>query len=383
MRMRNYTLLRIWGIPIRINVSLVVFLPILAYLIGSGTQIEFYAGLIEAFTTEPIDVATLREGNTPWLVGLAAGVALFASVLVHELGHSWVGRRYGLHVESITLWILGGLASFREFPKEWQREFWIAIAGPITSLVLGAVCLAGLQGLGGGSPVLVFVLGWVGVTNVVLAVFNLLPAFPMDGGRILRSLLARNRSYASATRIAARIGVGFAFLFAVVGILEFSPILLLLAWFLYGAATTESRITTITELLEGITVGDVARRDLRTVDAGDTLSEFTGRMIREKTTVYPVTRGGRIVGVVSLADLKRANDRDHESATVGDVMSEDVPRLQASAPAFETLELFGRTEEGVVFVEERSEVVGVVTTEDVGEVLRFQRESEFEMRLPA
>jgi Zn-dependent protease/CBS domain-containing protein len=381
--MRSYTLLRIWDIPIRINVSLLVFLPILAYLIGTGTQIEFYAGLIETFTTEPIDVATLREGNTPWLVGLAAGIGLFASVLVHELGHSWVGRRYGLHVESITLWILGGLASFSEFPKEWQREFWIAIAGPITSLGLGVVCLGALQGLGGASPVLVFLLGWVGVTNVVLAVFNLLPAFPMDGGRILRSLLARNRSYASATRVAARIGVGFAFLFAVVGILQFSPLLLLLAWFLYGAATTESRITTMTELLEGITVGDVARRDTRTVEAGDTLADFTNRMIREKTTVYPVTRGGRIVGVVSLADLKRANDRDHDTATVADVMSEDVPRLAVSSPAFEALELFGRTEEGVVFVEEGSEVVGVVSSAEIGEVLQFQRESEFGARLPS
>jgi CBS domain-containing protein len=205
----------------------------------------------------------------------------------------------------------------------------------------------------------------------------------MDGGRILRSLLAHNRSYASATRVAARIGVGFAFPFAVVGILQFSPLLLLLAWFLYGAATTESRITTVTKLLEGITVGDVARRDIRTVEASDTLADFTNRMIRERTTVYPVTRRGRIVGVVSLADLKRANDRDHDTATVGDVTSEDVSRLAVSSPAFEALELFGRTEGGVVFVEEGSEVVGVVSAAEVGDVLQFQRESEFGVRLPS
>jgi Zn-dependent protease len=375
--MRNFTVARVWGIPIKINVSLLVFLPILAWLIGSGTQIEVYAAIVGLLTGFPLDVAALRAGNTPWLIGVVAAVGLFFSVALHELGHAWVARRYGIGVESITLWILGGLASLSSMPKEWNREFWIAIAGPITSLLTGVAFWAGLLALPESAPVAVFVVGWLAVTNVVLAVFNLLPAFPMDGGRILRSLLARNRSYASATRVAARVGVAFAFLFALVGVLQFSPILLLLALFIYGAATTESRVTMLTEALDGFTVGDLMRSEFRSVEAAETLAAFTDRMIRDKTTVYPVTRGGRVVGIVSLEDLRRADDRDHEVATVGEVMSEDVPRLSRTAAAVECLDLFRQTPEGVVFVEERGDVVGLLSTAEIGAALEFQARDEF------
>jgi Zn-dependent protease len=375
--MRNFTVARVWGIPIKINVSLLVFLPILAWLIGSGTQIEVYAAIVGLLTGFPLDVAALRAGNTPWLIGVVAAVGLFFSVALHELGHAWVARRYGIGVESITLWILGGLASLSSMPKEWNREFWIAIAGPITSLLTGVAFWAGLLALPESAPVAVFVVGWLAVTNVVLAVFNLLPAFPMDGGRILRSLLARNRSYASATRVAARVGVIFAFLFALVGVLQFSPILLLLALFIYGAATTESRVTMLTEALDGFTVGDLMRSEFRSVEAAETLAAFTDRMIRDKTTVYPVTRGGRVVGIVSLEDLRRADDPDHEVTTVGEVMSEDVPRLSRTAAAVECLDLFRQTPEGVVFVEERGDVVGLLSTAEIGAALEFQARDEF------
>jgi len=116
--MRSYQLLTVWGIPIRINTSLLIFLPILAWLIGSGQQIELYAGLIERLTGVGFDLARLRAGSTPWLIGVVAAVGLFVSVTIHELGHSWVALRYGLEIESITLWILGGLAALKTFPKE-------------------------------------------------------------------------------------------------------------------------------------------------------------------------------------------------------------------------------------------------------------------------
>ncbi|MEF8869500.1 MAG: site-2 protease family protein, partial [Haloarculaceae archaeon] len=246
--MRSFTLGDIWGIPIRINTSLIVFLPVLAWLIGSGGQIEIYAGFIETLTGVGFDLARLRAGSTPWVIGVAAAVGLFASVTVHELGHSWVALRYGLTIESITLWILGGMAALSAIPREWNREFWIAIAGPVTSVLLAAVCYVGLLVVPSSLVVPRFLFGWLAITNVTLAVFNLLPAFPMDGGRILRALLARRRPYASATRIAGRIGVIFAFVFAIVGVFTFQIILLLLAFFVYGAATTESRTVLLDEL---------------------------------------------------------------------------------------------------------------------------------------
>jgi Zn-dependent protease len=372
--MRSFTLGDIWGIPIRINTSLIVFLPVLAWLIGSGGQIEIYAGFIETLTGVGFDLARLRAGATPWVIGVAAAVGLFASVTVHELGHSWVALRYGLTIESITLWILGGMAALSAIPREWNREFWIAIAGPVTSVLLAAVCYVGLLVVPSSLVVPRFLFGWLAITNVTLAVFNLLPAFPMDGGRILRALLARRRPYASATRIAGRIGVIFAFVFAIVGVFTFQIILLLLAFFVYGAATTESRTVLLDELLTGITVGDIATRDVTAVPAETTVEELGERMLRERRTVYVVLgEGGSIVGVVSLDDLKQARKRDRSQDTAGAVMRE-VQRVTTDADAFDTLALLNQAGSTDALVEEDGAVVGVLSRSDYSRALTFQRE---------
>jgi Zn-dependent protease/predicted transcriptional regulator len=370
--MRSYTVTSVWDIPIRINVSLIVFLPILAYLIGSGGQIELYAGVIESLTGRGFDLGTLRSGRMPWVIGITAATGLFVSVTLHELGHSWVALRYDLEIESITLWILGGLAALSEIPREWNREFWIAIAGPITSVLVGGVCYAAVLAIPESSQVIRFVVGWLAIVNVTLAVFNLLPAFPMDGGRILRAILARSRPYASATRIAGRIGVVFAVLFAVFGVLNFNPIFLLLAWFIYGAATTESRTVLLDELLHDITVGDIMSRDPRTVEADTTLREFADRMVRDRRTVYPVTDGGEVVGAVSLADLGGQRNVDRESATVRSVMRE-VPRIDAGADAFDTLAAHGGRGGLLALVTEDGAVAGVLSDSDYSHALTIQR----------
>jgi Zn-dependent protease len=371
--MRSFTVGSVWGIPIRINTSLIIFLPILAWLIGSGGQIQVYAGFIEALTGVGFDLARLRAGSTPWVIGITAAVGLFVSVTIHELGHSWVALRYGLTIESITLWILGGMAALTSIPREWNREFWIAIAGPITSVLLAAACYAGLLVVPGSLPVPRFLFGWLAITNVTLAVFNLLPAFPMDGGRILRALLARRRPYASATRIAGRIGVVFAFLFAIVGVFTFQIILLLLAFFVYGAATTESRTVLLDELLEGITVGDIVTRDVTALPAATTIEELGSRMLRERRTVYPVLgEGGSIVGVVTLEDLKQARKRNRDAVTVEAVMRE-VPRVGTTADAFDTLALMNQAGSANALVEEGGAVVGVLSQSDYAHALTIQR----------
>ncbi|MFB6280605.1 MAG: site-2 protease family protein [Haloferacaceae archaeon] len=367
--MRNFTVGRIWGIPIRISISLVVFLPVLAWLIASGGQIESYAGLIAGLTGVGFDLGVLRAGTTPWVIGVAAAVGLFVSVTIHELGHSWVALRYGIEIESITLWILGGIASLSEIPREWDREFRIAIAGPAASVLVAAVCYAGLLATPASLPVARFVLGWLAVVNVTLVLFNLLPAFPMDGGRVLRALLSRSRPYESATRLAARLGVAFAVLFAVVGVLGFNPLLLLLALFLYGAATTESRTVMLDGLLEGLTVGDVMTRDPRTIPADAGLDDLADRMAADRQTVYPVTDGDGVVGVVSLADLA---GRSRDATTVGSV-ARDVPRIPATADAFETLARLHADRAADALVVENGTVLGVLSESDYAHALTVQR----------
>ena len=371
--MRGYTILEVWGIPIRVNTSLVVFLPILAWLIGSGQQIELYAGLIGGLTGVGFDVGRLRAGATPWLVGVLAAVGLFVSVTLHELGHSWVALRYDIEIESITLWILGGLAALKTLPREWDREFWIAIAGPITSVLVGVACYAAVLVTPGSLQVSRFVLGWLAVTNVVLAGFNLLPAFPMDGGRILRALLARSRPYGTATRIAARIGVVFAFLFAIVGVLNFQIIMLLLALFIYGAATTESRTVLLDELLEGLTVGDVMTRDPATVPGDATVEAFGNQLLRDRQAVHLVTDdGGVVVGVVTLEDLRSIRRDEHDATRVEEIMR-PVAGVEADADAFEALAALNESGSGSALVRRDGELVGVLSEADYAHAMTVQR----------
>jgi Zn-dependent protease/CBS domain-containing protein len=371
--MRSYTITSVWGIPIRVNTSLLIFLPILAWLIGSGGQIELYAGVIEGLTGVGFDVPTLRAGFTPWLIGIGAAVGLFVGVTLHELGHSWVALRYGLEIESITLWILGGIASLRSIPREWDREFWIAIAGPVVSVLVGAVSYAVLLVVPPGLQAVRFVIGWLAIVNVVLAGFNLLPAFPMDGGRILRALLSRSRPYAIATRLAARVGVVFAFLFAVVGALSFNLIMLLLAWFLYSAATTESRTVLTDELLHGLSAGDIMSRGPETVSANTSVAELVDRILHERRTVYPVTDvAGEYIGIVTLENLRDVASADQDTTRVDEVMAEPL-RVGATADAFETLSLLAQSGTRAALVEDDGVVVGVLSESDFAHVLTIQR----------
>lgn len=372
--MRNITLTEIWGIPIRINFSLLVFLPILAWLIGSGEQIAIYAGYIGGLTGVPFDIAVLRSGVMPWIIGIIAALGLFFSVTLHELGHSWVALRYGLSIESITLWILGGMAAFDRIPREWDREFWIALAGPTTSVLVGGVAY-GLMVLTPASfHVLRFIFGWLLVANLVLAVFNLLPAFPMDGGRILRALLARSRPYASATRLAARIGKFFAILFAVVGVLGFNIILLLLAFFIYTAASSESRTVVVDELLDGITVGDIMTKHPPTVSSETSLDSFISRLIQDRQTIYAVSdEDDGIRSIVTLDDIRTVDKTDHEVTTVGEI-ARAAPTLQAEADAFDSLTVLTRSGAKAAIVEIDGEFVGTLSQGDYSNAITFQRE---------
>jgi Zn-dependent protease/predicted transcriptional regulator len=371
--MRSYTVTSVWGIPIRVNISLLVFLPVLAWLIGSGQQIEIYAGFIEGLTGVGFDVARLRAGSTSWVIGIAAAIGLFVSVTVHELAHSWVALRYDVEIESITLWILGGIAALKSVPREWNREFWIAIAGPISSYLVAGVCYVAVVLAPGDLQVSRFVVGWLAITNVVLATFNLLPAFPMDGGRIFRALLARSRPYGSATRIAARVGVGFALLFAIVGVLNFQLLLLLLALFIYGAATTESRTVLLDEFLEGVTVGDIMTRDPPTVSADLTLEEFGDRLLRDRSPVHLVVDdGGSPLGVIALEDLRRARKGEAAPARVGDVMR-DVPQVAPDTDAFDTLAQLNGAGGSTAIVVDGERTVGVLSQADYAHAMTIQR----------
>lgn len=370
----NYTLFRVWGIPIRVNVSLIVFLPILAWLIGSGEQLAAYASIINSLTPATVDPAALAEVDR-WVVGTAAAVGLFASVTLHELGHAWAAMRYDIEVESITLWILGGLASLSEMPKEWNREFWIAVAGPVTSVLVGVAGILALFVIPPSATLLVFAVGFIAVINIILAVFNMVPAFPMDGGRVLRALLARDRSYADATRAATRAGAMFALVFMILGVLAFSPLLILVAAFIYIVGKSESKAVVLDELLTGFRAGDLIAESDPVASDDSLASVFTRLFAARRTDLTVVDASGAIIGAITASTLSEIDPDEYESTTAGDVAATDLPRIDADTSAFDALQVLSRARAGVAFVERDGEPIGLISNTDFAAVLNIRRGS--------
>ncbi len=361
--MKNFEIGRITGIPIRLNVTLVVFLPLLAWLISRDAQLAFYTGVVNSIAPQAIDVAAIQSGSTPTVVGVATALGLFVGVLLHELGHSWTARRYDVTITSITLWIFGGMAHMENLPEDWDVELYVALAGPVMSVLVGAGCYA-LLFLLPAQPILVFVVGSLAVINVTLAVFNLVPAFPMDGGRVLRALLARSRPYAEATQTAATVGKFIAVLMAVFAVLALAPILLLVAMFVYVAAGAESRTTVVRELLKGITARELMSTEVRTVTPETTVAEFLDRALGERTTAYPVMERGTVTGVVTLDSIRGVSPESRSSTTVADVMGPAPPSIDPDADAFEALMAMSAAKGDRILVVEDGRFRGQITTAD-------------------
>ena len=362
--MRNFNIGTVTGIPVRLNVTFVLFLPALAWLISRPAQLSLYADVVGRVSPRTVDVAALQAGRTPLAVGVVGAVGLFVGVLLHELGHSWTARRYDVTITSITLWIFGGMARMDDLPEDWNVEFYVALAGPATSLLLAAGCY-GLLFVVPADPVVVFLVGWLAVVNVSLAVFNMLPAFPMDGGRVLRALLARSRPYAEATRTAATAGKGTAILLALAAVVSFAPVVLLVAMFVYVAAGAESRAAVLRELLGGMTVRELMSTDVRTVTPDATVEEFLDRVAAGRATAHPVMDRGTVTGLVTPAAARAVPLGERAGRTVADVMDGAPPSVAPSDDAFETLRaMSGATSDRVLVVED-GRFVGQVTNEDL------------------
>ncbi|SIR67298.1 Zn-dependent protease (includes SpoIVFB) [Haladaptatus litoreus] len=367
----------LFGIPIRLGISFLLILPLLAYLIGS--QVGLTVDLINGIFGTPLDPEPLTAGLLPWLLGVGAALGLFASVLLHELGHSLVARRYGLETESITLWFLGGLAQFAELPDDWRQEFAIAIAGPVVSVALGILFYGSFELLAGRFPAVRFVIGYLAVLNVVLAAFNMLPGFPMDGGRVLRAVLSRNRSRLQATRIAAAVGKGFAFLLGITGVFTFNLFWIFIAFFIYIAATSETRQVVMQAAFERLTVREIMTpaAELDTVAPETSIDTLLDRMVRERHTGYPVVDGNDLVGIVTLEDVQeRASDR-RDDAIVNDIMSTDLVTVRPGGEATNALTTLQQEDIGRLLVTEGDgSLAGLISRTDLMTVLEITQISQ-------
>ena len=367
----------IFGIPIKLDVTFLLILPVFAYLIGM--QIGTAAEVLNLSMGAGIDVAAVTTPWwMPWALGLSAAIGLFVGVLLHELGHSVTAQRYGYPIDSITLWLLGGIAALSEMPEDWKQEFAIAIAGPIVSVLVGVgsflLFLVTPEAMDGAR----FVLAYLAILNVFLAGFNMLPAFPMDGGRILRALLARSQPYARATQQAATIGKIFAFLLGLFGLLGFNIILIAIAFFIYIAASGEERHVLLKAAFEGVTIEDIMTpmERLRTVEPHIGIDELMQRMFSERHTGYPVMSNGRLVGMVTLSDAQQAQRSDQQNLTVGDVMTTDLETVTAETDVMEAIDRMQREKIGRLLVVDNDHLLGLVSRTDVMTALEILQQSE-------
>ncbi|MFW6265853.1 MAG: site-2 protease family protein [Halanaeroarchaeum sp.] len=356
----------LFGIPLKLDVTLLLILPVFAYIIGS--QVAEIVDVVNLALGTSVDPAPLAAGALPWLLGAAAAVGLFVGVTLHELGHSLVAIRYGYPIDSITLWILGGIAQLSEQPEDWRHELLIAIAGPVVSVVLGVVLFVGVYLVPAGLDGLRFLLGYLALLNLTLAVFNLLPGFPMDGGRVLRALLARNRPFARATQLAAEVGKAVAILMGLVGLFGGNLILIAIAFFIYIGASGESRRTVMNAAFQGVTVSEVMTpaEDLDTVYADQSVAELVEEMFRHRHTGFPVERNDRIVGMVTLDDARRIKPVERDAYRVEEVMSTDLYTIPRYSNAMDALDAMQSNKVGrLLVVDENGAVVGLISRTDV------------------
>jgi Zn-dependent protease len=310
-----------------------------------------------------------------WGVAVATAILFFVSVLAHEVSHALVARRFGLKVEGITLFIFGGATSIDEDSRTPREEALIAIAGPATSLLVGLFLLGGDVVI--DQPQLAALLGWLGFINVLLGLFNLIPGFPMDGGRVLRAILWRLRGdRLVATRNAAIVGRAFAYLLIGIGVFIalrpggsiFSGLwLALIGWFLSNAAEATVAQAGVERSLHGVRVRDAMDTEPVTVSPNEPVSELVEeRMLRGDDRSFLVRHpDGGLAGVVTLGDVRRLPRQDWVDARVTDIMTRygDLATIGPDAPLAEALRLIQQKEIGQLPVveEDGRQPLGVVT----------------------
>ncbi|MBP1603835.1 MAG: Peptidase, partial [Acidobacteria bacterium] len=314
-------------------------------------------------------------------VAAGAGVlfvlAVFGTVVLHEFGHALMARRYGIRTRDITLLPIGGVARIERMPEVPRQELWVALAGPAVNIVIAAVTYAVLAAgrlttPGSWLSLPNDVVGRFLEINIWLAAFNLIPAFPMDGGRALRALLAERLDYVRATRIAASLGQGLAFLFALVGLFS-NPILLFIAFFIWMGASSEAQATETRSVLAGVPLSHAMITDFKVLEAGDPLARAVDLVLAGSQHNFPIVERGEIVGVLTREALTAALARTGPATPIADVMD----RRFETAEAGEMLEpVFQRLEAcrcQVLPVLRGGRLVGIMTPENVAEFVMFSR----------
>lgn len=370
---RQIKLFRLFGFTVRVDVSWLVVAFLIVWSLASGLFPSYYRGL---------------AGSTYWWMGVAGAIGLFVSIVFHEFWHSLVARRYGLRISGITLFIFGGVSEMADEPRRPGVEFAMAIAGPISSFALSVIFyFVALSGRGRWSVPVGAVLMYLAYINGLLGLFNLVPAFPLDGGRVLRSALWRLKGdLRRATRIASVIGNGFGIVMIVVGIVTFvtGNIIGGLWWFLIGmflrnASLTSYRQLLIRRALEGEPVNRFMKADMVTVAPSVTLAQLTEDYVyKYHYKMFPVVDNQKLLGVVTINQLAHVPREDWPRRTVGDiaVRCTEGNTIEPDADATRALEKMSRTGTSRLIVTDRGKPMGILALKDLLKFLSVKLDLE-------
>ena len=309
--------------------------------------------------------------------GILFTLILFGFVVMHEFGHALTARRYGIKTRDITLYPIGGVARLERMPDKPIQEFWVALAGPAVNVAIAAVLFAWLTVSGSFAPLASLTLTSgpfierLMLVNISLILFNLIPAFPMDGGRVLRSLLALWLEYPRATRIAATIGQGMALILGLVGLFN-NPFLLFIAFFVWVGASQEASMVQMKAALNGIPVGRVMRTHFLTLSPRDLLSRVVVLILKGSQSDFPVVESGSVVGVVRRADLMAAVARQGQDIQVGQIMRREFQTADSNELLEEAILRMQTSADQSIPVLSQGQLVGMLTYDGISEFLQLR-----------
>ena len=358
---------KIRGISIKLNYSWFFIFLIITWSLATAYLPYQYPGKGESFY---------------WSVGAASALLLYVSILIHELAHSTVAQRNGLGINSITLHFFGGVSEINNESNDPRTEAVMAAVGPISSMVIGVLLLAVSYLFGGVLPDYVeAVTLYSGYVNIALSLFNLIPAFPMDGGRVLRAVLwSRNGNIVQSTRSASRVAEVISVLFMAYGFFSFLSWgsfnglwLIFIGFFINGTSQAGLSQTIISEALGEMQVKDMMTRDVHAVEPDVSLQLLIEEWFNVfKHQGYPVTEDGKLVGIVTNEDVRKVAPEQRTTVTVGDVMEKALVHATPQEKASDALLNMSQNNVGRLPVVENGELVGIITRSDFNKVIQMR-----------
>ncbi|RPJ17630.1 MAG: site-2 protease family protein [Chloroflexi bacterium] len=319
--------------------------------------------------------------------GILFILALFLCVVLHEYGHALTARRYGIKTRDITLYPIGGVARLERMPEKPIEELWVALMGPAVNVVIAAVLFAYLFVTNGLVPMTDLTvtsgsfLARLMTVNISLVLFNLIPAFPMDGGRVLRALLAMRMDYVRATQVAANVGQGMAFLFGLIGLFG-NPFLLFIAFFVWIGASQEASMVQMRNTISGIPVTHAMQTRFETLSPSDHLDRVVNLILAGSQQDFPVVEEGQFVGVLTRDDFIRALSQQGQNTPVVDVIRRNLPSVDSHEMVETALTRLQESGAKTLPVMHGGRFVGLVTSENITEFLMIRSALKTASRIP-